>query len=136
MSGPATDAVLKTYADRPHTEIKLDGMRKIIASRLTEAKQTVPHFYLRRDINLDALLAFRSQLNKQLAPRDIKLSVNDFIIKACALALQQVPDPSSTTAVRSLPRLRFWQAHQRRFSSAALLSEQRIPLQSGCNGQW
>ena len=97
-SGPATDAVLKTYADRPHTEIKLDGMRKIIASRLTEAKQTVPHFYLRRDINLDALLAFRSQLNKQLAPRDIKLSVNDFIIKACALALQQVPEANAVWA--------------------------------------
>ena len=97
-SGPATDAVLKTYADRPHAEIKLDGMRKIIASRLTEAKQTVPHFYLRRDINLDALLAFRSQLNKQLAPRDIKLSVNDFIIKACALALQQVPEANAVWA--------------------------------------
>lgn len=95
---PATDAVLKTYADRPHEEIKLDGMRKIIASRLTEAKQTVPHFYLRRDINLDALLKFRSQLNKQLEPRGIKLSVNDFIIKACALALQQVPEANAVWA--------------------------------------
>jgi pyruvate dehydrogenase E2 component (dihydrolipoamide acetyltransferase) len=95
---PATDAVLKTYADRPREEIKLDGMRKIIASRLTEAKQTVPHFYLRRDINLDALLKFRSQLNKQLEPRGIKLSVNDFIIKACALALQQVPEANAVWA--------------------------------------
>ena len=94
----ATDAVLKTYADRPREEIKLDGMRKIIASRLTEAKQTVPHFYLRRDINLDALLKFRSQLNKQLEPRGIKLSVNDFIIKACALALQQVPEANAVWA--------------------------------------
>jgi pyruvate dehydrogenase E2 component (dihydrolipoamide acetyltransferase) len=73
-------------------------MRKIIASRLTEAKQTVPHFYLRRDINLDALLKFRSQLNKQLEPRGIKLSVNDFIIKACALALQQVPEANAVWA--------------------------------------
>jgi pyruvate dehydrogenase E2 component (dihydrolipoamide acetyltransferase) len=97
-TGPSTDAVLKTYADRPHKEIKLDGMRKIIASRLTEAKQTVPHFYLRRDINLDALLKFRSQLNKQLEPRGIKLSVNDFIIKACALALQQVPEANAVWA--------------------------------------
>src|SRR3989338_4675258 len=53
-SGPSTDVVLKTYADRPFTEVKLDGMRKTIAARLTEAKQTVPHFYLRRDIELDA----------------------------------------------------------------------------------
>lgn len=97
-AGPATDAVLKTYADRPHQEIKLDGMRKIIASRLTEAKQTVPHFYLRRDIQLDALLKFRSQLNKQLEPRGVKLSVNDFIIKACALALQQVPEANAVWA--------------------------------------
>ena len=95
---PAPDTVLKTYADRPCEEIKLDGMRKIIASRLTEAKQTVPHFYLRRDINLDALLKFRSQLNKQLEPRGIKLSVNDFIIKACALALQQVPEANAVWA--------------------------------------
>ena len=97
-TGPSTDAVLKTYANRPHQEIKLDGMRKIIASRLTEAKQTVPHFYLRRDIHLDALLEFRSQLNKQLEPRGIKLSVNDFIIKACALALQQVPEANAVWA--------------------------------------
>ena len=97
-TGPSTDAVLKIYANRPHQEIKLDGMRKIIASRLTEAKQTVPHFYLRRDIHLDALLEFRSQLNKQLEPRGIKLSVNDFIIKACGLALQQVPEANAVWA--------------------------------------
>jgi pyruvate dehydrogenase E2 component (dihydrolipoamide acetyltransferase) len=97
-TGPSTDAVLKTYANRPHQEIKLDGMRKIIASRLTEAKQTVPHFYLRRDIHLDALLEFRSQLNKQLEQRGIKLSVNDLIIKACALALQQIPEANAVWA--------------------------------------
>ena len=97
-TGPSTNAVLKTYENRPHQEIKLDGMRKIIASRLTEAKQTVPHFYLRRDIHLDALLEFRSQLNKQLEPRGIKLSVNDFIIKACGLALQQVPEANAVWA--------------------------------------
>ncbi len=97
-AGPATDVVLKTYADRPFQEVKLDGMRKTIAARLTEAKQSVPHFYLRRDINLDALLKFRSQLNKQLEARQIKLSVNDFIIKACALALQEVPEANAVWA--------------------------------------
>ncbi|MFA8442854.1 pyruvate dehydrogenase complex dihydrolipoamide acetyltransferase [Yoonia sp.] len=97
-AGPSTDAVLKTYADRPYEEVKLDGMRKTIAARLTEAKQSVPHFYLRRDIQLDALLKFRSQLNKQLEPRGVKLSVNDFIIKACALALQQVPEANAVWA--------------------------------------
>ena len=90
-SGPSGDAVAAMYQGREYEEIKLDGMRKTIAARLTEAKQTVPHFYLRRDIRLDALLKFRSQLNKQLEGRGVKLSVNDFIIKACALALQAVP---------------------------------------------
>ena len=97
-TGPSTDAVIKMYADRPFEEVKLDGMRKTIAARLTEAKQSVPHFYLRRDINLDALMKFRAQLNKQLEGRGVKLSVNDFIIKACALALQQVPEANAVWA--------------------------------------
>ncbi|GAA6158333.1 pyruvate dehydrogenase complex dihydrolipoamide acetyltransferase [Ruegeria sp. HU-ET01832] len=90
-AGPSADAVAKMYEGRDYEEIKLDGMRRTIAARLSEAKQTIPHFYLRRDIKLDALLKFRSQLNKQLEGRGVKLSVNDFIIKAVANALQQVP---------------------------------------------
>jgi len=97
-TGPSTEQVIKMYEGRKFEEVKLDGMRKIIASRLTEAKQTVPHFYLRRDIELDALLKFRSQLNKTLEPRGVKLSVNDFIIKACALALQQIPEANAVWA--------------------------------------
>ncbi|MCC5974708.1 MAG: pyruvate dehydrogenase complex dihydrolipoamide acetyltransferase [Rubellimicrobium sp.] len=97
-AGPGAEAVKKLYADRSFEEVKLDGMRKIIAQRLGEAKQTIPHFYLRRDIELDALLAFRGQLNKQLEARGVKLSVNDFIIKACALALQQVPEANAVWA--------------------------------------
>ena len=97
-TGPSTDVVLKTYADRPYEEVSLDGMRKTIAARLTEAKQSVPHFYLRRDIQLDELLKFRSQLNKKLEARGVKLSVNDFVIKACALALQAVPDANAVWA--------------------------------------
>ncbi|MBV7378348.1 pyruvate dehydrogenase complex dihydrolipoamide acetyltransferase [Maritimibacter dapengensis] len=97
-AGPSTDAVVKMYEGREYDEVKLDGMRKTIAARLTEAKQTIPHFYLRRDIKLDALLKFRSQLNKQLEGRGVKLSVNDFIIKASALALQAVPDANAVWA--------------------------------------
>ncbi|MEM9240227.1 MAG: pyruvate dehydrogenase complex dihydrolipoamide acetyltransferase [Pseudomonadota bacterium] len=97
-TGPATDTVLAMYQDRYYEEVTLDGMRKTIATRLTEAKQTIPHFYLRRDIKLDALLKFRSQLNAQLEPRGIKLSVNDFVIKACANALQAVPDCNAVWA--------------------------------------
>ncbi|MBB3994682.1 pyruvate dehydrogenase E2 component (dihydrolipoamide acetyltransferase) [Sulfitobacter undariae] len=97
-AGPSSDAIAKMYEDRNYEEVTLNGMRKTIAARLTEAKQTVPHFYLRRDIQLDALMNFRAQLNKQLEPRGVKLSVNDFIIKACALALQQVPDANAVWA--------------------------------------
>ncbi|SFE33048.1 pyruvate dehydrogenase E2 component (dihydrolipoamide acetyltransferase) [Sulfitobacter brevis] len=94
----SADAVIKMYQGREFEEVKLDGMRKTIAARLTEAKQSIPHFYLRRDIQLDALMSFRADLNKQLEHRGVKLSVNDFIIKACALALQQVPDANSVWA--------------------------------------
>ncbi len=90
--------VAKMYADREYVEVPLDAMRRTIAARLTEAKQTIPHFYLRRDVRLDALMSFREQLNKQLEGRGVKLSVNDFIIKACALALQAVPNANSVWA--------------------------------------
>jgi pyruvate dehydrogenase E2 component (dihydrolipoamide acetyltransferase) len=97
-TGPTANQVIAMYEGRAYTEVKLDGMRKIIAARLTEAKQTIPHFYLRRDIRLDALMAFRADLNAKLEKRGVKLSVNDFIIKACAIALQQVPKANAVWA--------------------------------------
>lgn len=105
-AGPSSDAVVAMYQGRAYEEVKLDGMRKTIAARLTEAKQTVPHFYLRREIRLDALMKFRAELNKQLEPRGVKLSVNDFIIKACALALQAVPDANAVWAGDKVLRLK------------------------------
>lgn len=95
---PGAEAIKAMFEDREFEEISLDGMRKVIAARLGEAKQTIPHFYIRRDIMLDELLRFRSQANKQLETRGVKLSVNDFIIKACALALQTVPDANAVWA--------------------------------------
>ena len=97
-TGASAETVKKMFADRDYTEVTLDGMRKTIAARLTEAKQTIPHFYLRRDVQLDALMDFRATLNKQLEGRGVKLSVNDFIIKACANALQTVPDCNAVWA--------------------------------------
>jgi pyruvate dehydrogenase E2 component (dihydrolipoamide acetyltransferase) len=97
-AGMSADTVARMFEGREFTEMKLDGMRKTIAARLGEAKQTIPHFYLRRDIELDALMKFRGELNKQLEARGVKLSVNDFIIKACAVALQQVPDANAVWA--------------------------------------
>ncbi|WP_151720378.1 pyruvate dehydrogenase complex dihydrolipoamide acetyltransferase [Gemmobacter serpentinus] len=97
-AAPSADAVKKLYADRAYEEVALDGMRRTIAARLTEAKQTIPHFYLRREVQLDALVAFRAQLNHALTGQGVKLSVNDFIIKACAQALQKVPDCNAVWA--------------------------------------
>ncbi|MCB4862744.1 pyruvate dehydrogenase complex dihydrolipoamide acetyltransferase [Sphingobium sp. PNB] len=76
----------------PVETVKLSSMRKTIARRLTESKQTVPHFYLTARCNIDPLLKLRRELNASLAPRSIKLSVNDMLIKALALALVEVPD--------------------------------------------
>ena len=104
--GMAAETVMKMYADRQYEEVALDGMRRTIAARLTEAKQTIPHFYLRRDVRLDALMAFREQLNKQLEGRGVKLSVNDFIIKACAMALQAVPNANAVWAGDRMLRLK------------------------------
>jgi len=105
-TGASADTVRKLYADRAFDEVPLDGMRRTIAARLTEAKQTIPHFYLRREVRLDALLAFRESLNAQLTGRGVKLSVNDFIIKACALALQTVPDANAVWAADRVFRLK------------------------------
>jgi pyruvate dehydrogenase E2 component (dihydrolipoamide acetyltransferase) len=74
----------------PFTEVRLTAMRKTIARRMTEAKQTIPHFYLSIDVDIDRLLAIRADFNA-LAEND-KASLNDFIIRATALALQEVPE--------------------------------------------
>ncbi|MDT2075046.1 MAG: pyruvate dehydrogenase complex dihydrolipoamide acetyltransferase [Planktomarina sp.] len=93
-----TAAVEALYEGREFKTVPLDGMRRVIAARLTEAKQTIPHFYLRRDIHLDNLMKVRSEINKSLDARGIKISVNDFIIKACALGLQKVPAANAVWA--------------------------------------
>ena len=95
-SGPSDEQTLKLFEEGSYELVPHDGMRKVIAKRLTESKQTVPHFYVTVECELDALLALRSQLNAS-APTDkdgkpaYKLSVNDLVIKAHALALKAVP---------------------------------------------
>ncbi|MEG3153379.1 pyruvate dehydrogenase complex dihydrolipoamide acetyltransferase [Sphingomonas sp. RB1R13] len=88
----AKPAAAPVDTDIPHEVVKLSGMRKVIARRLTESKQQVPHIYLTVDIRLDALLKLRGELNAGLASRNIKLSVNDMLIKALALSLIEVPE--------------------------------------------
>src|SRR5690242_2574318 len=93
-SALATHAVLPGPIEQaiPHEAIKLSNVRKTIARRLTESKQQIPHIYLTVDINLDALLKLRSELNAGLESRGVKLSVNDLLIKALAQSLIEVPE--------------------------------------------
>ena len=92
-----TPQILKNFADGSYDLVPHDGMRKVIARRLTESKQTIPHFYVSVDVTLDHLLDMRERLNFS-APKNkegipaFKISVNDFIIKAMAMALIKVPD--------------------------------------------
>ena len=98
--GMSDDAVKKLFEPGSYEEIPHDNMRKTIARRLTEAKSTIPHFYLSIDCELDALMALREQINKAAPVKDgkpgYKVSVNDFIVKALAVALQRVPDANAT----------------------------------------
>ncbi len=93
------DKILALYDKGTYEIIPHDKMRRIIAERLTLAKQTIPHYYLSIDCRLDELLAARERMNEAAphdGPRAYKLSVNDFIIKAMALALQEVPQANAT----------------------------------------
>ncbi|MCF3638661.1 pyruvate dehydrogenase complex dihydrolipoamide acetyltransferase [Rhizobium sp. TRM95111] len=94
--GMSEEAVLKLFEAGSYELVPHDGMRKTIAKRLQESKQTIPHFYVSVDVELDALLALRAQINAAAPERDgkpaYKLSVNDMVIKAMALALRDVPD--------------------------------------------
>ncbi|ARO23939.1 pyruvate dehydrogenase complex dihydrolipoamide acetyltransferase [Rhizobium sp. S9] len=94
--GGSEDAVLKLFEPGSYELVPHDGMRKTIARRLVESKQTIPHFYVSVDCELDALMALRAQLNDAAPRKDnapaYKLSVNDMVIKAMALALRDVPD--------------------------------------------
>ena len=83
--------IMDIYKDREHKVIQLSGVRKIIASRLSEAKRTIPHFYLRRSIQLDKLINIRGDINQSVLNTATKFSINDFIIKAVAKSLQDNP---------------------------------------------
>ncbi|HEY5082073.1 MAG TPA: 2-oxo acid dehydrogenase subunit E2 [Bauldia sp.] len=102
-SGPGAAEIMALYKDTPYAEVPLDGMRRTIAARLLQAKQTIPHFYVVADITIDALAKLRAELNaaaptsKDTGPA-YKFSLNDFIIKAWAAALQAVPAANAVWA--------------------------------------
>ncbi len=100
MAAPMADAKILAFYEKDSYEfVPHDGMRRVIAERLTQSKQTIPHFYLSLDCRLDQLLAARERINAAApkdGPRAFKLSVSDFVIKALALALHHVPAASAT----------------------------------------
>jgi pyruvate dehydrogenase E2 component (dihydrolipoamide acetyltransferase) len=101
--GPSAAEIKALYAEGSYEEFPLDGMRRTIAARLTQAIQTIPHFYLTTDIAVDRLIALREEANAS-ASKDkdgntaFKLSLNDFVIRALALALQRVPEANAVWA--------------------------------------
>jgi pyruvate dehydrogenase E2 component (dihydrolipoamide acetyltransferase) len=109
-TGPSAEEVKAIYRDVPFQEMPLDGMRRIIASRLVQAKQTIPHFYLTADVEIGRLITLREEANAA-APKDndgkpaFKLSLNDLIIKAWAAALQRVPAANAVWAQDRILRL-------------------------------
>ena len=103
VAAPAA-APAPVSTDIPHEAVKLSSMRKTIARRLTEAKATVPHYYLTVDISLDKLLKLRAELNAALAGEGVKLSVNDLLIKALGKALILAPDANVSFAGDTLIR--------------------------------
>ena len=105
-TGMSKAQVMALYPEGSYDIVPNDGMRKVVAARLTEAKQTIPHFYLSLDCKIDALLSAREQINASAPVKDgkpvFKLSVNDFVMKAWAHALQKVPTANATWAVDSV----------------------------------
>lgn len=93
---PALSPSVVSDENTQTTRMPLSGMRKTIAARLTESKQTVPHFYLSIDVRCDVLLEARADINKRLEKQGVKISVNDCIVKACAVALLRVPEANVT----------------------------------------
>src|SRR5205807_4752675 len=101
VATPSDDKIRALFTPESYEVVPHDNVRKIIARRLVEAKLTIPHFYLTLDCNIGKLLTAREEINAS-APKDkegkpaYKLSVNDFVIKALALALRRVPDANVT----------------------------------------
>ncbi len=100
------EQVSKMYQDREFEVIELEGMRKTIATRLTQSKQTIPHYYLRREVEIDALLDLRKKVNTFLAEKGDKVSINDFVISAVAKALEIVPQANTVWAAGNVLQLK------------------------------
>jgi pyruvate dehydrogenase E2 component (dihydrolipoyllysine-residue acetyltransferase) len=112
VEGLGADAIKAIYRDVPFREVPLDGMRRTVATRLTQAKQTIPHFYLTADVEIGRLITLREEANVA-APKDkdgkpaFKLSLNDLIIKAWAAALQRVPAANAVWAQDRILRFEY-----------------------------
>jgi pyruvate dehydrogenase E2 component (dihydrolipoamide acetyltransferase) len=111
IAAPSPDRVKALYEPGSYDEIPLDGMRRTVAARLIEAKQTIPHFYLTADVAIERLNAVREEANAAALPEEagkpmFRLTVNDFVIKALALALARVPAANAVWAQDRILRFR------------------------------
>src|SRR5690606_23349954 len=97
VAEPAAAPAAPVAAGPDTTEVKTSRMRKAIARRMTESKTTVPHFYVTTAVDMDAALALRKQIN-ELLPEEQKVTVNDLIVKAAALALRDFPNINASFA--------------------------------------
>ncbi len=104
-TAPQSD-IAAQFHEREMVSVPLDNMRRTVAARLTEAKQTIPHFYLRREFIIDPLLDIRAAANTALAEQNFRISINDFVIRASALALQTVPEANAIWAHDQILRLK------------------------------
>jgi pyruvate dehydrogenase E2 component (dihydrolipoamide acetyltransferase) len=95
------DQVVALAGNAPYTEVPLTNMRRIVAKRMQEAKATIPHFYLTVDCQIDSLLRMRKEINDAA---DVKVSVNDFVIKAAALTLKKVPAANASWSEEAILR--------------------------------
>ena len=110
IEGPSAEAIKAIYRDAPFEEVPLDGMRRTVAARLAQAKQTIPHFYLTADVEIGRLITMREEANAAASEDSdgkpaFKLSLNDLIIKAWAAALQRVPRANAVWAQDRILRL-------------------------------
>jgi pyruvate dehydrogenase E2 component (dihydrolipoamide acetyltransferase) len=104
--GPSAEHVKSLYDPDSYQEVPLDSMRHTIAVRMVESKQTIPHFYLTRDITLARVMAVREEINAKQSGAGIKISLNDFVVKALGLSLQRVPAANAVFAEDRVLRFR------------------------------
>lgn len=104
---PAKKKAAFVVPDNPSTEIEITSVRKTIAARLVESKTTIPHYYAQVDINMDEVIKIREELNKNEKEHGVKISINDFIMRATALASRDFPDVNVVWGTKTIKHFKY-----------------------------